>query len=63
MEGNLIYRGASRNFNPVMAAAADLTIAQVRHVAELGAIDPEAIVTPGIFVNRLVEVAANVACE
>ena len=61
--GNLIYRGASRNFNPVMAAAADLTIAQVRHVAELGAIDPEAIVTPGIFVNRLVEVAANVACE
>ncbi|WP_454620348.1 3-oxoacid CoA-transferase subunit A [Bradyrhizobium cenepequi] len=52
--GNLIYRGAARNFNPVMAAAAELTIAQVRHAAPLGDLDPEIIVTPGIYVDRLV---------
>lgn len=51
--GNLVYRGSARNFNAVMATAADLTIAQVHHTAELGDIDPEAIVTPGIYVDRL----------
>ena len=54
--GNLIYREAGRNFNPVMATAAKLTIVQAQHVAELGEIDPETIVTPGIFVDRVVHV-------
>jgi 3-oxoadipate CoA-transferase alpha subunit len=54
--GNLVYREAGRNFNPVMATAAALTIVQTQHVAELGEIDPETIVTPGIFVNRVVHV-------
>ena len=52
--GNLVYRDAGRNFNPVMAAAAELTIAQTQHVAELGELSPEEIATPGIYVNRLV---------
>jgi 3-oxoadipate CoA-transferase alpha subunit len=52
--GNLVYRKAARNFGPVMAMAARKTIAQVRASAELGAIDPEAIVTPSIFVHRVV---------
>ena len=52
--GNLCYRGTGRNFNPVMAMAAKLTVVQTRHMAELGELDPEAIVTPGIFVNRVV---------
>jgi 3-oxoadipate CoA-transferase alpha subunit len=55
--GNLTYRKSARNFNPTMAMAADLSIAQVRHIAELGELDPEMIVTPGIFIDRLVEVA------
>ena len=54
--GNLVYRKSARNFNPTMAMAADLAIAQVRHVVELGELDPEVIVTPGIFIDRLVEV-------
>jgi 3-oxoadipate CoA-transferase, alpha subunit len=54
--GNLTYREAGRNFNPVMATAAALTIVQTQHVAELGAMDPETIVTPGIFVHRVVHV-------
>ncbi len=54
--GNLTYRLAARNFGPVMCMAADITIVQVRRFAELGAIDPETVVTPGIFVNRVVEV-------
>jgi 3-oxoadipate CoA-transferase alpha subunit len=54
--GNLVYRESGRNFNPVMATAAALTIVQTQHVAELGEIDPETIVTPGIFVNRVVHV-------
>jgi 3-oxoadipate CoA-transferase, alpha subunit len=54
--GNLIYRKAARNFGPVMAMAAACTIAQVDEVVELGALDPEAIVTPGIFVHRVVQV-------
>ncbi|WP_416139154.1 3-oxoacid CoA-transferase subunit A [Halomonas sp. HK25] len=52
--GNLTYRKAGRNFNPVCATAARLTIAQAQHVQALGELDPEAIVTPGIFVDRIV---------
>jgi 3-oxoadipate CoA-transferase alpha subunit len=52
--GNLCYRGTGRNFNPVMAMAADLTVVQTRHMVEVGELDPEKIVTPGIFVNRVV---------
>ncbi len=55
--GNLTYRKSARNFNPTMAMAADLAVAQVRQIVELGAIDPESIVTPGIFVDRIVQVA------
>ena len=55
--GNLIYRKVARNFGPIMAMAAKTTIAQVVEVVELGALDPEAVVTPGIFVNRVVQVA------
>ena len=54
--GNLTFRSTGRNFNPVMATAAKLTIVQSQHMAELGALDPEAIVTPGIFVNRVLHV-------
>lgn len=56
--GNLVYRKSARNFNPVMAAAATLTVVQVSEIVELGALDPETIVTPGIFVDRIVRVAA-----
>jgi len=52
--GNLVYRKTARNFGPVMATAATLTIAQVRRVVEVGALDPEAVVTPGIYVDRIV---------
>lgn len=55
--GNLSYRMAARNFNPLMATAATHTIAQVSRVVPLGGIDPEQVVTPGIFVNTVVEVA------
>jgi 3-oxoadipate CoA-transferase, alpha subunit len=55
--GNLTYRKSARNFNPTMAMAADLAIAQVRQIVELGELDPETIVTPGIFVDRIVRVA------
>lgn len=54
--GNLIYRSSGRNFNPVMATAGRLTVVQTQHVAELGDLDPEAIVTPGIFVDRVLHV-------
>ena len=54
--GNLTYRMAARNFNPVMATAAAVTIAQVSHVVAPGDLDPENVVTPGIFVNRVVHV-------
>ena len=57
--GNLIYRKTARNFGPIMAAAARCTIAQVNEVVELGALDPESVVTPGIFVHRLVQVPAS----
>lgn len=55
--GNLTYREAARNFGPIMARAARCTIAEVREVVPLGAIDPEIVVTPGIFVQRVVPVA------
>lgn len=55
--GNLVYRKAARNFGPVMCMAAAVSIVQVREVVELGVLDPEAIVTPGIFVKRVVRVA------
>jgi 3-oxoadipate CoA-transferase alpha subunit len=54
--GNLTYKSSARNFNPVMATAAPLTIAQTQHIVELGALDPEKIGTPGIFVDRVVHV-------
>lgn len=54
--GNLLYRKTARNFGPVMAAAATLTVAEVSRVVETGQLDPEAVVTPGIFVDRVVEV-------
>ena len=54
--GNLVYRKAARNFGPVMAMAAKRTIATVHDIVELGALDPEAIVTPGIFVNKIVQI-------
>jgi 3-oxoadipate CoA-transferase alpha subunit len=52
--GNLIYRGTSRTFNATMAGAATVTIAEVAEVVELGELDPEAVATPGIYVNRVV---------
>lgn len=52
--GNLVYQGTSRNFNPVMAGAAKITIAEVDMVVDLGVLDPEIIVTPSIYVNRVV---------
>lgn len=54
--GNLIYRKAARNFGPVMAMAARKTVATVHEVVELGALDPEHIVTPGIFVHQIVKI-------
>ena len=59
--GNLVYRKAARNFGPIMASAAKCTIAQVREIVPLGALDPEVIVTPGIFVQRVVAVDAVTA--
>ena len=56
--GNLVYRKTARNFGPVMAMAAKLTIAEVSEVVEVGALDPEAVVTPGIFVQRIVRIEA-----
>jgi 3-oxoadipate CoA-transferase alpha subunit len=55
--GNLTYRKSARNFNPTMAMAASLSIVQVHHIVELGEIDPEMIITPGIFIDRVVQVA------
>src|SRR5207244_9290037 len=53
--GNLVYRRTARNFNPVMATAAAVTIAEVEHLVEPGAIDPDHVVTPGIFVNYILQ--------
>ncbi|MEO7252870.1 MAG: 3-oxoacid CoA-transferase subunit A, partial [Casimicrobium sp.] len=57
--GNLTYRMAARNFGPVMAMAAKTTIATVHDIVELGQLDPEAVVTPGIFVQRIVKIARS----
>ncbi len=54
--GNLIYRGAGRGANPVIAMASDVTIAEVDEIVETGELDPEAIVTPGVFVHRIVAI-------
>ncbi|MCE1244519.1 3-oxoacid CoA-transferase subunit A [Oryzomicrobium sp.] len=59
--GNLVYRKAARNFGPIMATAAACTIAQVDELAELGDLDPEGVITPGIFVQRVVA-TATAAC-
>jgi 3-oxoacid CoA-transferase A subunit len=53
--GNLVYNTAGRNFNPIMATAAITTIAEVSAIVELGDLDPESIITPGIYVNRIVQ--------
>jgi 3-oxoadipate CoA-transferase alpha subunit len=56
--GNLVFRKTARNFGPVMATAATLTIAEVRGTVPLGGLDPENVVTPGIFVDRVLEVSS-----
>lgn len=53
--GNLVYRGTSRTFNPVMAGAAKVTIAEVDQIVEAGELDPEAVITPGVYVQRVVK--------
>ena len=55
--GNLVYRKTARNFGPVMATAATTVVAEVRELVDIGGLDPEAVVTPGIFVDRVVVVA------
>ena len=55
-EGNLTYRMTARNFNPIMATAANVTVAEVEHIGTAGSIDPDTIITPGIFVQRMVRV-------
>jgi 3-oxoadipate CoA-transferase alpha subunit len=57
--GNLVYNKTARNFCPVMATAAKMTIAQVDEIVELGELDPEAIVTPGLFVKRVVRIPSK----
>jgi 3-oxoadipate CoA-transferase alpha subunit len=59
--GNLVYRKTARNFGPVMAMAARTTIAEVDEIVELGALDPEAVITPGIFVQRVIAVKTPAA--
>jgi acyl CoA:acetate/3-ketoacid CoA transferase alpha subunit len=54
--GNLTYRGIMRSFNAIMATAARVTIAEVEQMVKTGELDPEAVVTPGIFIDRLIEI-------
>ncbi|HUK58551.1 MAG TPA: CoA transferase subunit A [Stellaceae bacterium] len=56
-EGNLVYRKTARNFNPVMATCGKVTVAEVEHLVEPGEIEPDAIMTPGVFVHRIVHLA------
>jgi 3-oxoadipate CoA-transferase, alpha subunit len=56
--GNLVYRKTARNFGPVMATAAETTVVQVSEIVESGGLDAEAVITPGIFVDRIVKIAA-----
>jgi 3-oxoacid CoA-transferase subunit A len=53
-EGNLIYRKTARNFNPMMATAARITVAEVEHLVEPGELEPDQIMTPGIYVDRII---------
>ena len=53
--GNLVYRKTARNFNPMMAAAAKITIAEVEHLVEVGELEPDLIHTPGIYVKRILQ--------
>jgi 3-oxoacid CoA-transferase subunit A len=55
-EGNLVYRKTARNFNPIMATAGKVTVAEVEHLVEPGKIEPDHIITPGVFVQRLIHV-------
>jgi 3-oxoacid CoA-transferase subunit A len=55
-EGNLVYRKTARNFNPPMATAAKITVAEVEHLVKPGELDPDSIVTPGVFVHRIIHV-------
>jgi len=57
--GNLVYRGSARNFNPLMAMAADVVMVQADHIVEVGEIDPNDVVTPGIFVDYLIQKQAE----
>jgi 3-oxoadipate CoA-transferase alpha subunit len=57
--GNLTYRGAGRSANPIMAMAADITIAEADDIVEVGELDPEDVVTPGIFVDRIIKIPDN----
>ncbi len=57
-EGNLVYRMTARNFNPIMATASRLTVAEIEQLVEPGALNPDHIITPGVFVKRLVHLAA-----
>lgn len=57
--GNLVYRKTARNFGPIMAAAAETSVVQVEEVVPVGQLDPEAVVTPGIYVDRVVQVAPS----
>lgn len=57
--GNLIYRKTARNFGPIMAAAATTTVVQVSQIVPAGSLDPETVVTPGIYVNRIVQVSST----
>lgn len=61
--GNLVYRKAARNFNPLMATAAEKVIVEVEEIVEVGALDPEVIITPSIFVDRIVQAKALRAGE
>ncbi len=57
-EGNLVYRKTARNFNPMMASAGHVTVAEVEHLVEAGELDPDGIHTPGIFVQRIIQGAS-----
>ncbi len=58
--GNLVYRKTARNFNPPMATAGKITIVEVEHLVEPGEIDPDQIMTPGVFVHRIVHTPSPV---
>ena len=55
--GNLVYRKTARNFNPMMATAGRITVVEVEHLVKTGEIEPDTIITPGIYVQRIIEVA------